>query len=242
MEPGLYVALSGQLALQRRLDTIANNVANSSTAGFRAENVTFDSVISRGDKAAVTYASQGASTFARASGGTTQTGNPLDIAISGDAYLAVATPSGIAYTRDGRMQISPDGDLATASGQPLLDISGAPVQIDPRRGPVEISRDGTIRQNGQTAGRLGLFTLPPDALLSRHDGAGLVADRPAEPVSDFNEFGVVQGYVESSNVNAVMEMTRLISVTRAFEALSSAIEQSDRRLSDAIRTLGSGQG
>ena len=242
METGLYVALSGQLALQRRLDTVANNVANASTAGFRAENVTFESLIARKDGTSVAYSTKGETTFSHTSGGVTQTGNPLDVAISGDAYLAFAAPSGIVYTRDGRLRVSATGDLETSTGRPVLDIGGAPLQIDPRRGPIEISRNGTISQSGTAVGRLGLFSLPPDAKLVRHEGAGLVPDLPAEPVADFNAVGVAQGYIEGANVNPVLDMTRLIAVTRAFEALSATIDQADRQMSDAIRTLGSGKG
>lgn len=242
MESGLYVALSGQVALQRRLDTVANNVANSSTPGFRAENTTFESVISRRARTDVAYSSAGDVTFATGAGATTQTGNPLDIAIKGDGYLAFRAPTGTVYTRDGRMQISTTGDLETLGGQPLLDIGGAPIQINTQRGPIEILANGTIQQAGAPVGRLGLFQIPAAAKLTRHEGSGLIPNMPAEPVTDFNRTGIVQGFVEGANVNPVLEMSRLIAVTRAFEALSNSIEQSDRKLSDAIRTLGGGQG
>lgn len=242
METGLYVALSGQIALQRRLDTIANNVANSSTPGFRAENTTFESLISKSDRASVAYSSSGETTFAGQAGATTQTGNPLDIAIKGEAFLAIATPTGTAYTRDGRMQISTAGDLETISGRPILDIGGAPLQIDPQRGPIEILGNGTITQNGNTVGRLGLFLMPGDAKTARYEGSAFTTTAPVEPVTDYSRTGVVQGFIEGANVNPVLEMSRLIAVTRAFEALSNSIEQSDRKMSDAIRTLGGGQG
>lgn len=238
MEPGIYVALSGQVALQRRLDTIANNVANSVTAGFRSENVSFESVLSQG---AVAYSSAGNATFSLKAGQVTKTDNPLDIALQGNAFLAIGTPSGVVYTRDGRMQISATGDLETLEGFRVLDAGGAPIQIDVARGPVQIGRNGAISQNGDRAGALGLFRLPADARLMRGQGAGLVSDKPAEPVVDFTSAGVMQGYVEAANVNPVLEMTRLISISRAFEAMSASIDQSDRRLSDAIRTLAGGR-
>ena len=242
METGLYVALSGQIALQKRLDGIANNVANSSTPGFRADNSTFESVISRNGRASVAYSNSGQVTFAPAAGPMTQTGNPLDVAIKGEGFLAIGTPSGTVYTRDGRMQVSASGDLETLAGLPILDIGGAPLQIDLQRGSIEILADGTITQNGNTVGRLGLFLIPADAKLSRYEGSGFIADAPAEPVTDYNRNGIVQGAIEGANVNPVLEMSRLIAVTRAFEALSNSIEQSDRKMSDAIRTLGGGQG
>lgn len=238
METGLYVALSGQVALQRHLDTLANNVANSSTPGFRAENVTFESVMSRSQ---VNYSSRGAQTFSPHKGALVQTSNPLDVAIQGDAYFATSSPSGVAYTRDGRFKLSPTGDLETMGGLAVLDAGGAPIQINAAAGPIQVARNGVISQNGDRVATLGLFKLAPDALLTRSEGAGMRSDRPADAVVDFTETSVAQGYIENANVNPVLEMTRMIAVSRAFESLSAAIDQSDRKLSDAIRTLSGGR-
>lgn len=241
METSFYVSLSGQMALQKRLDTIAHNVANSSTPGFRAENVTFESIVSRKGHSSVAYASDGAATFASTAGPTTETGNPLDVAIKGDAYLAFEDGGTSVYTRDGRLRLSSAGHVETVTGRPVLDAGGAPIQINAGRGPLVVASNGVISQGGATVGRIGLFKLPPGATLARHEGAGLVSDRPAEPVADFTEVQIVQGHLEGSNVNPVLEMTRLIAVTRAFQAVSSMIESSDTKLADAIRTLGGGR-
>lgn len=242
MENSLYVSLSGQIALQSRLDTIAHNVANSSTPGFRAENVTFDSIVSKSSNAGVTYAGRPDATYALNSGAITATGNPLDVAIRGDAFLAMSTDAGVVYTRDGRMRISTAGDLETLSGHAVLDQGGAPIQLNPGNGPISIASNGVISQNGNRVATLGLFKLAAESRLTRHAGSGLVPDRPAEPVVDFTATGLVQGYVEQSNVNPILEMTRLISVSRSFEAISAMIDKSDGTMSNAIRTLGSGSG
>lgn len=241
MEPSIYVSLSGQLALQRRLETIANNIANGSTPGFRAENVTFDSIIDRSSAGAVTYSSSGSTALSMTSGPVVQTGNSTDVAIQGDAFLGVAALSGTVYTRDGRMQLSPTGGLTTMNGLPVLDSGGAPVQINPSRGPIQIARNGTISQNGDKVGSLGVFRTPPETKFVRHEGAGLLPDKPADPVVDFTDAGILQGYIENSNVNPILEMARLMTVQRSFEAISSSIEKSDQKMSDAIRTLGSGR-
>lgn len=241
MEVGLYVALSGQLALQRRLDTIANNVANSSTTGFRTENVTFESILSGARSGNVAYAGRGDSTFSFNSGPVQQTGNPLDVALEGDVYLAVDTPNGSALTRDGRLRISSAGDLETLSGRPILDEGGAPIQVSPTGDAIVISRDGTITQGASTVGRIGLFKLPPGARVIRGEGTSLVPESAAEPVTASAGHGLVQGYLEGSNANPVMEMTRLIAVQRSFEQIAATIDQSDRRVSEAIKALGSGR-
>jgi flagellar basal-body rod protein FlgF len=235
VEPSLYVSLSGQLALQRRLDTIANNVANSATGGFRAEIVTFGSILSQ---RGVAYAGLGTTSFSQASGPVVQTDNPLDVAVQGDAFLAVSTPGGVTYTRDGRLRVSATGSLETLDGFAVLDAAGAPLQVNPSLGPVQIARDGAMSQGGARIGTIGLFRLPADARTTRGHGAGLISDRPAEAVIDFAASGLTQGHAESSNVNPVQEMTRLIAVSRAFEALSTSMDQSDRKLGEAIRTLG----
>ena len=241
MESSLYVSLSGQLALQRRLDTIANNVANSTTPGFRAENVTFESIVSQTQSTQVAYSSAGNNTFSQRSGPIVHTNNPLDIAVNGNAYLSVNGATGPVYTRDGRMRISAQGALENLNGQQVLDAGGGPIQINPNRGPIQISRDGTISQNGARVGKIGLFAIPATAKLVRSEGAAVVPDAPAEPVVDFVGNGIVQGYIENANVNPVLEMTRLISVTRAFEAMTAAADQSDRKLTDAIKALGTGR-
>jgi len=235
VETGLYVLVSGQLALQRRLDTIANNVANSATSGFRAENVTFESILSR---QAIAYSSKGGTTFSMSAGGLVQTDNPLDIAIQGDGFFAISTPGGTVYTRDGRLSVSPTGEVQTLGGHALLDTSGSPLQVSPELGPVMVAPNGVISQNSKPIGTIGLFKLPAGAQLVRGSGAGLVSNLPAEQIIDFTENNIKQGYVENANVNPVREMTRLVAVSRAFEALSSSLDQSDRKLDEAIRGLG----
>ena len=148
MDSTAYLALSRQVALMRDMSVIANNVANSTTPGFRAENVTFETVLSQTQTSSVAYSGTGESTFSRMSGPITQTGNPLDVAIHGDAFLSISGANGPVYTRDGRMRISTQGDLENMNGQQVLDQSGGPIQINPAKGAIQISRDGTISQNG----------------------------------------------------------------------------------------------
>ncbi len=238
MQSGLYVALSGQIALQRRLETIANNVANASTAGFRAEQVRFESVLSQVPLDPIAFASTGKSYLSRHPGELTRTDNPLDVAVEGDAWLAIQTPAGQVYTRDGRMRMTEAGDLQTLNGYPVLDVGGAPILLNPDAGPPDIARDGTITQNGQQIGALGLFRMNEQAVLTRFENSGVVTDQPAEPILDFVEAGVVQGYIERSNVTPIAEMSRLIAVSRIFEAITSALNDSDSSLREAVRTLG----
>jgi flagellar basal-body rod protein FlgF len=238
MQPTQYVSLSGQIALQKRLDTIANNVANVNTAGYRSEEVRFETIMSEASREPTAYSSAGETYLSRKHGGFNETGNRLDVAIKGDAFLSISTPVGQVYTRDGRMKMNEQGELQTIAGHAVLDAGGAPIQLDPNGGDVNIAPDGTLTQSGRQLGALGLFTISNDAKLARYENSGVIPDVPAEPALDFARNGVAQGFVEQSNVNPVAEITRLITVQRTFEAVSSTISSTDERQRDSIRALG----
>lgn len=238
IDTSLYVGLSGQLALQRRMDTIAHNVANTSTAGFRADRVKFETVLNRFDLEPIAFSSTGKDYLSLKTGAFVQTGNPLDVAVKGDAWLAIDTPDGQVFTRDGRLQMSTDGIVQTLNAHAVLDVGGAPIQIDPNAGPPVIMPDGMIVQNGRQVGALGLFRLNADSKLEHYENSGVTSDRPAEPVLDFSTTGVQQGFIEQSNVSPILEMTRMIEVTRTFEAISKNMEETNGTFREAIRTLG----
>ncbi len=238
MVNGTYLGLSAQLALQRRLDTIATNVANAGTAGFRAEQIRFTVHQSPASVPQLDFAGIGETYLDRGPGEFVNTGNALDIAVEGSAWLAISTPQGIAYTRDGRLQIGPEGELMTLTGHNILDSGGAEIRLDPAGGAPSIARDGTITQRGRTAGIIGLFTIDPIAKLDRGPDASVFPSLPAQPVADDTLAGVKQGYMERSNVNPVLEMSRLILDQRTFEAVSSVLGETEQLKSDAIRSLG----
>ena len=241
MSVSLDVALSAQMALMKRMETIAHNVANANTAGFRAEEVSFSSLISNNTLTPTAFSSEGDSHIMRDSGALKLTGNPLDVAVSGDAWFGISTPGGTVYTRDGRFKISPTGALQTLNGHSVLDVGGAPIQLDASAGEPRIAADGMITQGNRQAGALGLFQIAPEAELKRYENSGVIPNRAAQPLLDFTSVRVQQGYVEGSNVNPVLQMTKLIAVSRSFEAVSNAIRDSERRMDNAIRTLGSTQ-
>ena len=239
MQNGLYVAVSAQVAIQRRLETIADNIANMNTVGFRATGVSFESQVAEAGETRLNYVSSGANYVSRRIGGLVKTGNPLDFAVQGDGWFAIQTPSGTAYTRDGRARIDESGALRTLNGDAILDAGGAPIILNSSSGELTVSSDGMISQNGHQVGAIGLFAIDPAASLTRAENSGVVPDRPATPILDFTREGVVQGAVESSNVDPVREMTRLIEVTRAFDGVAAESTQSETSLQDAIKTLGS---
>ncbi|CDX32612.1 Flagellar basal-body rod protein flgF [Mesorhizobium sp. ORS 3359] len=239
MQDSLYVALSSQIALERRLDTIADNVANASTIGFRATGVKFEDVVSGTGPRSVSFASSGNTYLSGAHGALTETGNPFDFAVQGDAWFAIETPAGTVMTRDGRFSMNENGELMSIEGYPVLDGGGAPIQLDPRNGPPKAGADGSLRQNDQLVGAIGLYNFDPGENFVRYGNSGVVPARTPEPVTDRSDVGIAQGFLEESNVNPVLEMTRLIQVQRAFENTAALMRQTDSSTEDAIKTLGS---
>ena len=236
MQTAFNISLSAQLALDKRLTTIAENVANASTIGYRATGVSFESVMSKTANAA--YASTGEDFISRAPGGLTKTDNPLDIAVNGDAWFAIRTPQGLAYTRDGRMKMLETGELQTINGYPLLDAANAPITLDPTLGPPRIFNDGMVRQGDRQVGAIGLFQIDPAATLQRGPNSSVIPSRPPTAVINFVNNGVVQGHLENANVNPLREITRLIFAHRSFEQTVSAYDTMDSAQRNAIRTLG----
>lgn len=238
MQDGLYVALSAQVALERRLNTIADNVANAGTVGFRATGIKFEDVVSGTGQKAVSFSSSGDTFMSTQVGALRETGDPFDFAIQGDAWFGIETPAGTVMTRDGRFSMLDTGELVTLQGHPVLDAGGAPIQLDPQNGPPSAGADGSLRQAGQAIGTIGLFNFDPGANFVRYGNSGIVPAGVPEPVVDRNDIGVAQGFLEDSNVNPVMEISRLIMVQRAFENVAAAIRSTDQTLGDAITTLG----
>lgn len=238
METGIYVALSGQIAAQRRLETIAHNVANANTPGFRAEEVSFTSLISQTSDGPVAFSSMGESYLSLQSGPIVQTNNTLDVAVSGEAYLALQTPEGLIYTRDGRLKVTPNGELQSITGYPVADRAGATILLNSRGGTVQIDKNGTITQDNIVRGAIGLYTIEEGAKLDRRDNSGFASDIPGNPVTDFSKTSLRQGFIEQSNVNSMMELSRLIQISRSFDAVANAVDQSERSLKEAIRALG----
>jgi flagellar basal-body rod protein FlgF len=239
MQDGLYVALSSQIALEKRLNTIADNVANASTIGFRATGVKFEDVVSGIDDKALSFVSPGDTYISNANGPLRETGSPFDFAIKGNAWFGIETPAGTVMTRDGRFTLTENGELLTIEGFPVLDAGGAPIQLDPRNGPPRAGADGSLRQGDNLVGALGLYNFDPGPNFVRFGNSGIVPSGEPEPVVDRLDAGVAQGFLEESNVNPVLEITRLIMVQRAFENGAAMIRDTESSFDEAIKTLGS---
>lgn len=231
MDSGLYAACTALMARTDALDTIANNLANSSTGGFRARHTTFSAVLAGSDHplasalntATNNYGLLSGSRLDMQAGPLQHTGGELDVGIEGPGFLTVQTPQGVAYTRNGSMQVSLHGQLVTAAGDPVMGQSG--VITIPQGATVTISPDGTISAEGAIAGKLKLVQFSDTADPQSIGGSYYTVppqDVLASPGSE-----VRQGALEGSNVNPIASVIELINAQRASEGMRHALTMID---------------
>ena len=173
MDSGLYAACAGLMARTQAVDTIASNLANGSSAGFRGQKNVFGTVLAQAahhgrlsvlNKATNSYGVLSGTALDDAQGSLTHTGNQLDVALQGPGYFKVQTAHGTAYTRNGSFQVSTSGQLTTATGDAVLGDAG-PLTVGTGGGAVAISPDGTLSSTGAIVGKLQIVAFPPSATL-----------------------------------------------------------------------------
>jgi len=241
MDRMIYTAMTGANAAQYRQQVLANNLANVSTPGFRAELSTFRAVPVRGDGASTrVFALEATAGHSDAPGSVTATGRNLDIAAQGNAYFAVQGLDGTeAYTRAGALEVNPEGTLVNAQGLPMLG-DGGPIVV-PEGAHVDIANDGTVstrvgNEPPQTVGRIKLVVPDADNLLRRsEDGLFRGLDGDTLPASDAAR--LQDGALEGSNVNPMEAMIGMIAVARQFEVQMRMLqngETNDRTASQLL--------
>lgn len=235
MENALYIALSHQMTLRRQMDVIANNVANASTPAFKVDRMVFvEQLVTTPDGQELTFVQDVGVARDMTEGAFTKTGNDLDLAIRGDGYFAVDTPFGERYTRNGRFGLDPQGQLVTNAGDIVLDESGGPIVIPQGAGPIQVSRDGTVSNSEQVLGRLRVVRFADDQLLTKEGNSLYATTQPPLPAPDA---AVVQGMVEESNVEPIIEITTMILALRAYEAAQKIIESETQLQTQTTETL-----
>ena len=246
MDNSNYVALSLAQAMQRDLDVTANNIANANTAGFKGEHIVFESYLHDSADPQVTedvsFVLDSGSYLDDRQGPLSETGNPLDVALLGKGWFSYRTPEGdMAYGRDGRFVTSPQGDLMPLSGSMVLDAGGGEIALPPGTGDVVISRDGTISTaDGGVIAQIGVFDLPELQSLERIGNGMFVRAEGAAPAVQIAalETEVVQGSIERSNIEPVVEMTRLMEIQRAYERAVNLMTAEDDLRRDTLQKLG----
>jgi flagellar basal-body rod protein FlgF len=229
---GLYLAASGAASLLAGLDVAANNLANVDTPGFRRLLDVTESLGRNGSP--YEYASLDSSpTLDTAQGPLKATGNPLDIAISGPAFIEVQTPDGPAYTRNGQMQVGPDGTLL-AAGFPVVRQGGGTMVLPP--GSVSVGGDGSVTVNGAPQGKIALAD-PRGATLtpvggSLYHAAGLESLPPGDAGSQIH-----QGFIESSTTSEVGEVVGMMGAMRGYEAAMKAVTTIDQNQDRTVQAF-----
>jgi flagellar basal-body rod protein FlgF len=250
MDNTLIIGLSRQAALQRELDVIANNIANVNTAGFKT-NGTIVSAFQRSGANADPLSATGRrpgldnmSWHDMSQGTIQQTGGPLDVAIDGAGMLVVQTAQGERYTRNGALQLNNLGELVTLTGDKVVGDNG-PIVLQSTDRDIVINKDGTIKvregtslNSDSTRGKLRLVKFENPQALRKQGASTFAAPDGVQPVPvTEKEAHVVQGAVEKSNVRPVVEMSRMIEVTRAYTEIATMLQQQNDLRKNSLQQL-----
>lgn len=242
MDTILSISLSHQVAKRRQMDIIANNIANMSTTAFKRENVMFGQYLKEAkgnlpkSLRQISYVQDFGITRNMTDGRFENTGNKFDIALSGDGMFQVRRDNGeMAYTRNGHLALSDDYTLITSSGNEILDQSGNAIKIPPNVTDIEIASDGTISSPsvGQIA-KLNVVAFADNSGLKKIGDNMFSSDSPTLPATDYH---IIQGSIETSNVQPIIEITRMIQVSRSYIQTAKLMEKLQESQSRAINQL-----
>ncbi|MDR1026268.1 MAG: flagellar basal-body rod protein FlgF [Lactobacillus sp.] len=239
MDNTKYVALSRQMGLWKQMDTVANNMANMNTSGYKTQEVMFKSYVAQAvgaegfGKDPVHFTQDYATVKDFSEGVMYETGNTYDVAISGDAFFAVETDHGEMYTRKGQFQVDYSGQIVTQDGYTVLNESNEPLFIAPDERSIEITATGEVVTENGIIGRLKLVKFDDNQKLKKVTDT-MYSNVENNKMDVANDVRVAQGVVEKSNVNSIAEMTKLISLQRNYEYVQQMIDAEHQRLSNTI--------
>lgn len=229
MSNSIYTALTRQSGLMKEMQSVAHNIANSATTGFRADGIVFSEHVKAVGQSqpSISFAVADAHVTRSTQGSLTQTDGQFDFAIEGDGFFQVQTSEGLRITRSGAFFPTPQGELVTADGYPVLDIGGAPIFVPADAGDVKLASDGTLSVSGAPLAQIGIVTMAEGSTLVRESGVRFAVDGEVEPVEQPQ---VLQGFLEGSNVDPVGEIARMIQVQRAYEMGQNFLEKEEERM------------
>ena len=243
MDNALYIGLSRQMLLRKEMDIIANNIANVDTTGFKVESLMHKvqpgaPAMTMGGPRPVKFVAADGVARDFGQGSLIKTGGEFDMAIEGQGFFQIQTPAGPRFTRDGRFTTDAAGRLVTQAGHPVADESGGEIIIDPEKGQVSIGADGTMSQGEEQVGKVGMFRFANAGALEKagdnlfRNGSNL----QPEPATDVAKLR--QGHLEGSNVKPVLEITRMVEVSRAYESTAKMMDSQADLSRRAVDRLG----
>ncbi len=244
------IALSWQAAMRRELEVVANNVANLSTNGYKNDHAQFSEFMMPGASAEqfsgpdrrISFVQDRGTWHDFGQGPFQQTGGPLDTAIDGEGFFVVQTPRGERYTRNGAFQLNNAGELVTSTGDRVLG-DGGPITLQTTDRDIVVTSDGTIKvreglslTSDSTRGRLRVVTFANQQAL-RKDGASTFTAPAGVQPRQAEKMKIVQGAVEKSNAHSILEMTRMIEITRKYTEVANMVQQQSDMRRTAIQQL-----
>lgn len=243
MDNALYVGLSRQMVLRKEMDIIANNIANVDTTGFKVESMMQKTApgapaMTMGGPRPVKFVAPDGVARDFGQGALNKTDGELDMAIQGQGFFQLQTPDGPRFTRDGRFTTDPTGRLVSQAGYAVLDEGGGEIIIDAEKGRVSIGADGSMSQGAERVGKVGMFKFANAAVLEKagdnlfRNGSNL----QPEPAADAAKLR--QGHLEGSNVKPILEITRMVEVSRAYESTAKMMDSAADLSRRAVDRLG----
>jgi flagellar basal-body rod protein FlgF len=240
MENTSYIALSRQSALWREMEVVANNMANTNTPSYKAEQVMFRDFMVKtktdstpfGRK--VDFVQDAGLLRDTREGPMSQTGAPLDISIHNEGYFVVDTPSGPRYSREGHFRLDETGMVVNSAGYPLMQTSGQPIVFAPNETQITVSGDGTVSTENGTIGQIRVVKFGNEQnLQNAGSGMFMTNDTP----TNIDRPQLVQGMLEQSNVQPVTEMTNMMTILRNYEGVQKLIDEESTRQQQALKIL-----
>jgi flagellar basal-body rod protein FlgF len=234
MSTAIYATLTRQHGLMQEMQVVANNLANSSTTGFKSDRAVFAEFITGAgaDAPSLSIGGLAGHSFDLQPGPLTFTGGQFDLAIDGEGFFMLQTEAGPRLSRAGHFQLSPEGALVDPAGNALLDAGGGAITLPAGAQRVHVSADGTLSADGAPFAQVGLFV--PRGDLQREAGTQFAAPGG---FTGSAEARLVQGALENSNVSPVLEFARMVEVQRAYEAGQALMEREDERLGQLIAAV-----
>lgn len=234
MPTSVYTAIGRQEGLLREMELVANNLANSSTVGYKADRAIFSEfVVSAGDNSpSISMGGLGGHAFELSQSSLAFTGSDFDLAVQGEGYFLIETPQGERLTRAGAFQLSSEGQLIDGNGNKVLDAGGGEIVLPPTVERFVVGSDGSLVADGQILGQIGIVI--PNGEMLRDSNTYFSTPDGFEQLENGE---VIQGALEQSNVSPVLEVSRMIEVQRAYEAGQAMLEREDQRLSQLINAV-----
>jgi len=222
---GMYNLIDGSMTQQLRFETIANNMANSNTNGFKKDIISFYEALDMQSNSSTDFSP----------GPLRYTGNELDVALSSKGFFKVETPNGLRYTRDGAFSINAEGILVTGNGDTVLGQSG-PITLE--NGEVYIGRDGQVVVNNESVDKILVVDFDDPQLLRKEGGSYYSYQGENNGISTEPDAEIQQKYLEGSNVNPTQEIIKMIETYRAFESVEKAIQSIDALTGTMVNDYG----